>query len=187
MAVSPPFNQTAEEAAKHNWPAPENRYACSACSSCGNGYFGPKRSFVCHACYQKLTAPVSEFQDLSFKPAPEGPYVYEPTMQLPDKFVTPEPLPTPFERELLTILIEECAEVAQRATKMLRFGVMEVQEGQSLTNRDRLSDEVGDLQSMVDQLRSANLLVMPRVFRASENKRMKLLKYMQTEKDTPRE
>lgn len=78
-----PFNQTAEEAAKHNWPSPQDSYACVACSSCGNGYFGPKRSFVCHACYQLHTEPVPEFQDLPFIPAPEGPYVYQPTTELP--------------------------------------------------------------------------------------------------------
>ncbi len=44
-----------------------------------------------------------------------------------EKFTTPAPLPTAYQREILTILIEECAEVQQRATKMLRFGIEETQ------------------------------------------------------------
>jgi len=47
-----------------------------------------------------------------------------------DKFITPCELPTEYEREVLTILMEECAEVIQRASKALRFGLDEVQPEQ---------------------------------------------------------
>lgn len=46
---------------------------------------------------------------------------------------------------LLTILAEECAEVAQRASKALRFGLGEIQPGQALTNLERIEEELGDL------------------------------------------
>jgi len=46
---------------------------------------------------------------------------------------------------LLIILAEECAEVAQRASKALRFGISETQPGQPFTNADRLTQEMGDL------------------------------------------
>jgi len=51
------------------------------------------------------------------------------------------------EEHLLTIVAEECAEVAQRATKALRFGLTDpkgTQEGE-LSNKERLLQEYGDL------------------------------------------
>jgi NTP pyrophosphatase (non-canonical NTP hydrolase) len=45
---------------------------------------------------------------------------------------------------LLSCLIEECAEVIQRATKAQRFGLDEIQPEQSLTNEARLRIEVAD-------------------------------------------
>lgn len=46
---------------------------------------------------------------------------------------------------LLWVLAEECAEVAQRASKAARFGMDEVQPGQELTNEERLWQEMNDL------------------------------------------
>lgn len=54
---------------------------------------------------------------------------------------------------LLIKLIEECAEVQQRATKALRFGLSETQPGQTLSNACRLADEVMDLMAAVEMLR----------------------------------
>lgn len=53
---------------------------------------------------------------------------------------------------LLSCLAEECAEVAQRATKAQRFGMDEIQPGQDLSNRERLSQELSDLVAVVDML-----------------------------------
>ncbi|HYH65426.1 MAG TPA: hypothetical protein VD866_12085 [Urbifossiella sp.] len=53
---------------------------------------------------------------------------------------------------LLTILAEECAEVAQRASKALRFGLAEVEPGQPLTNAQRLMREVNDLIAVYQML-----------------------------------
>lgn len=50
---------------------------------------------------------------------------------------------------LLTILAEECAEVAQRAAKALRFGLEEVQPGQEATNAERLLAELVDLDAVI--------------------------------------
>ena len=46
---------------------------------------------------------------------------------------------------LLTILAEECAELAQRTSKALRFGLDETQPGQPLTNAERMQAEMADL------------------------------------------
>lgn len=49
------------------------------------------------------------------------------------------------EEHLLTCLAEECAEVAQRVSKALRFGLAEVQPGQPHNNAERIRDELCDL------------------------------------------
>lgn len=48
------------------------------------------------------------------------------------------------EEHLLTILAEECCEVAHRVSKALRFGLAEIQPGQALTNAQRIMAEVQD-------------------------------------------
>lgn len=54
---------------------------------------------------------------------------------------------------LLTILIEECNETAQRATKALRFGLTEVQPGQDKTNAERIVYEFNDIVAVMELLR----------------------------------
>lgn len=51
---------------------------------------------------------------------------------------------------LLTCMAEECNEVAQRASKALRFGLHEVQPGQELTNAARIIQEWVDLVAVVE-------------------------------------
>ncbi len=53
---------------------------------------------------------------------------------------------------LLTTLSEECAEVAQRACKAIRFGLTEVQPGQPDNNVRRIEQELGDLMAVADLL-----------------------------------
>lgn len=55
---------------------------------------------------------------------------------------------------LLDTLIEECAEVIQRATKAKRFGLNEVQPGHELDNRLRLNCEWNDLLAVVELLKA---------------------------------
>ena len=56
---------------------------------------------------------------------------------------------------LLMILAEECAEVAQRVSKALRFGLDEVQPGQQLTNEQRIWGEMNDLAGVGEMLIAA--------------------------------
>lgn len=53
---------------------------------------------------------------------------------------------------LLSIVAEECSEVAQRATKALRFGLHETQPGQSFSNAVRIMREYYDLVSVLEML-----------------------------------
>jgi hypothetical protein len=60
---------------------------------------------------------------------------------------------------LLTILAEECAEVAQRVSKALRFGIDEVEPGQKLTNAERIKIEFVDLFAVWGLLCRANVVL----------------------------
>ncbi len=97
-----------------------------------------------------------------------------------DKFISPEAPPEGLERELLTILAEECCEVGQRVSKALRFGVNEIQPGQPLTNAQRISEELGDLFSVVDHLVELGVLDWADVDVAHVAKDIKLEKFLQS-------
>ncbi len=62
---------------------------------------------------------------------------------------------------LLIRLAEECGEVVQRVSKALVFGLAEKQEGQLLTNEQRLKGEVTDLIALLYMLTEEGLDVMP--------------------------
>lgn len=53
---------------------------------------------------------------------------------------------------LLMVFAEECAEVAQRASKAARFGLAEIQPGQGDDNLRRIEHELGDLMGVADML-----------------------------------
>ena len=73
--------------------------------------------------------------------------------------------------ELLVILMEECAEVQQEASKLIRFG--------SETWADVLNfeKEIGDLMCMVALCQEAGLINEDAVLEAAEAKREKLKKW----------
>lgn len=77
------------------------------------------------------------------------------------------------EREhFLTVLSEECAEVAQRACKAIRFGLEEIQPGQEENNKRRLERELADLMA------TAELLDLNIRDTDKDAKKEKLKKYM---------
>jgi len=59
---------------------------------------------------------------------------------------------------LLDILAEECSEVAIRVSKALRFGLEEIQPGQTLTNRQRIMVEVNDLYASLKMLHDDGII-----------------------------
>lgn len=59
---------------------------------------------------------------------------------------------------LLCCLAEECAEVAQRVSKALRFGLSEVQPGQPYNNAVRISVELTDMCAVMEMLEEAGAL-----------------------------
>jgi NTP pyrophosphatase (non-canonical NTP hydrolase) len=55
---------------------------------------------------------------------------------------------------LFCVLAEECAEVAQRASKAQRFGADQRQAGQAFTNAERVNYELQDIYAMVEMIRA---------------------------------
>jgi NTP pyrophosphatase (non-canonical NTP hydrolase) len=98
-----------------------------------------------------------------------------------EKFISPGTPCTPHQREILDILIEECAEVIQRATKAKRFGLDEVQPGQPHTNAVRLAHEIGDVIAMIALCEEKCGVSRYEQMIGMENKARQLAKYMQTE------
>ena len=76
------------------------------------------------------------------------------------------------DKEILCITQEECAEVTQAISKIIRFGIDETYNGR--TNAARLEDEVGDLYTMLDILVEKKLLDVKRIEEAKKAKREKL-------------
>ena len=77
---------------------------------------------------------------------------------------------------LLACLAEECAEVAQRVSKALRFGLSEVQPGQALNNAQRIQEELGDLISVAGILISEGVIDEP--IADYDGKRKKIERFM---------
>jgi NTP pyrophosphatase (non-canonical NTP hydrolase) len=77
--------------------------------------------------------------------------------------------------ELLTVLMEECAEVIVECSKIIRFGESSVYEGK--TALDNLEKELGDLQCMVDLLHNEDMISMNKLDEYADKKLQKLKKW----------
>lgn len=86
----------------------------------------------------------------------------------------------PAEDYMLTVLIEECAEVIQAASKCKRFGSDNHFEGYG-NNRERLSSEIGDLLGVIGSLPLDHSAV-----ESSKSQKMDRVKFWLDRKDNPR-
>lgn len=68
------------------------------------------------------------------------------------------------EDHFLLILAEECAEIAQRVTKAMRFSLRETQPGQNYTNAERIMHEYADLIGAMEKLLEEGTLSFPSDF-----------------------
>lgn len=91
---------------------------------------------------------------------------------------------TDYERELLVILMEECAEVTQAASKLIRFG-KENHPDTGLSNSLVLATEVGDLEAITSMVEEARLVDRETVGNAAMRKRTRLAHFMQTNALSP--
>ena len=76
------------------------------------------------------------------------------------------------QKEILLIAQEECAEVTQAISKVFRFGLDAVHRDAS--NRERLTEEVGDLFCMIQLMIENKIIDIDEVDKASRNKKAKL-------------
>jgi len=71
--------------------------------------------------------------------------------------------------ELLVITMEECAEVSQACSKMLRFNEQ--------VDYENLQDEIGDLMCMVELLKEQGIVTNNQIVKRMKVKREKLKKW----------
>ena len=72
--------------------------------------------------------------------------------------------------ELFVVTMEECAELIQELSKNIRFGY-------SYTNKDRLTQEVGDVVCMINLLQKQGFINSIDVAKAAQKKAQKLKKW----------
>ena len=77
-------------------------------------------------------------------------------------------------REILLIAQEECAEVTQAISKIFRFGLEAKHPQRSETNKEHLSEEIGDLLTMIDLMVQEDMISWKEVLKAKEAKLEKL-------------
>ena len=79
------------------------------------------------------------------------------------------------QKEVLLITQEECAEVTQAISKVFRFGI----DGShnERTNKERLTEELGDLHCMIELIVESGLVDRSELLNASGNKRKKLMQW----------
>lgn len=81
------------------------------------------------------------------------------------------------ENETLLILMEECAEVIQAISKCQRFGLNAVKPSTSKTNKEHLTEELGDLVAMIDILIEQDFIKIDQLVSAKIAKKEKLKKW----------
>lgn len=97
-----------------------------------------------------------------------------------EKYVSPHALPEGHERELLTILAEECSEIIYHVSKALRFGLADGPPGTATANREHIAREIGDVEEVVRRLCARGTLNPGHIGAGQIAKRDRLTKYLQT-------
>ena len=79
------------------------------------------------------------------------------------------------QKEVLLIAQEECAEVTQAISKIFRFGI----DGShnERTNKERLTEELGDLHCMIELIVESGLIDRNELLNASGLKQKKLMRW----------
>lgn len=79
---------------------------------------------------------------------------------------------------LLLCVAEECAEIAHRVSKALRFGLDEVQPGQPLNNVQRIEQEINDLTAVLIMCREQGIMSAQPDHEAIARKKQKVEEYL---------
>ena len=78
------------------------------------------------------------------------------------------------QEEILNILQEECAEVIQMVSKCRRFGLDQQHLKADKPNRDKLTEEIGDVLAMINLCIEHNIVNQDQIMTAQQNKFKKL-------------
>lgn len=89
---------------------------------------------------------------------------------------------TPYERELVMILQEECAEVIVAASKLLRFGKGD-RYNDGVENTKKLGLEIGDVLCMIRNTWKVGIITEKDIASGTARKDQRLNKFMQTKPD----
>lgn len=80
---------------------------------------------------------------------------------------------------LLMCLAEECAEIQQRVSKALRFGLYEIQPDQQYTNQYRIMLELYDLLGVIELLQERRILTNFVEHGRTADKKEKVLRFLE--------
>lgn len=83
---------------------------------------------------------------------------------------------------LMMKVSEECNEIGQRASKAAQFGIDEIQDGQNLTNEERLINEFDDLLVIFEILMEEGFINRDIYSKYSENDELFVKKLQKIEK-----
>ena len=81
------------------------------------------------------------------------------------------------QKEVLLIAQEECAEVIQAISKIFRFGFDSKWPEDGVDNRERLTEEVGDLLAMIKLLSDFDVIDLSNLENLADKKLTKLKKW----------
>ena len=81
------------------------------------------------------------------------------------------------QKEVLLIAQEECAEVIQAISKIFRFGFDSKWPIDGVNNRERLTEEVGDLLAMIKLLSDFDVIDLSNLENLADKKLTKLKKW----------
>lgn len=104
-----------------------------------------------------------------------------------ERYVSTHEKLTPYEREILTILQEECAELIVYISKAIRFGLGDGYPGDTETNYEAIGREIGDIDALVHLAMQNDLYCNGARTNAAKNKVERLKKYMQNLPDAFRD
>ena len=91
----------------------------------------------------------------------------------------------PAELERLALVNEECSEVQQIISKIIRHGYESCRpDDMTTTNRDLLAEEIGHVLATIDLMLNANDLLRRRVEASREAKPVKMAQYLHHNKPT---
>lgn len=85
---------------------------------------------------------------------------------------------TPAEAERLALVAEECGEVIQAITKILRHGYESCYPDSGLTNRAHMTNEMGDLHAVVNLMVDAGDVDVAEIDTAMRDKLKRLPKWL---------